>query len=70
MDSIDVLSERMKKLSESVESMKAFGISDKILISWLCFNLKISKAKAKQFIDSYQAFYDELIKHKLTESLE
>lgn len=49
--------------------MKKTGVSEELLVAYLCHKLKLSEKKARQIIVCYESFYDEFLKGGLAQDM-
>lgn len=66
---IDYFAKRLEKIREGIETMKQFGIDDRILVAWLCHEIKISEKQAKLIVSKIEEFYDLIIKQEVLNGL-
>ena len=66
---VEIFGKRLKKVVEGINTMKTFGLSEEILVAWLCHKLKISEKKSKQIINATNDFYEELVAESSLERL-
>lgn len=54
--------QRLQKLNEGITIMREYGLNEDILEAYICQNLKVSKKEAKAIMNTYEDFYDKVLK--------
>jgi hypothetical protein len=67
---IDYFSKKLKSIEEGLEIMKKFGINERILIAWLCHEMKISEKQGRMIVEKIDEFYGLIIKKEVCDALE
>ena len=70
IDSIDLLNERLKEVSDNFKEWKEKGFSTEILTCWLIVKMKISRKAAEKIINTYEQFFEEVLKKGMLEKLD
>ncbi len=68
-NNIKIFGKRLKKVLEGLETMKAYGLDDDILISWLCHKTKLPKKDVILMIKSQDEFYHRLLNKDIIDGL-
>jgi len=65
-----LFSNRIEKLSTELQLMKQYGLSDDLLVAYLCHNLKLPEKRAREIISCYEDFYSNFIKKGILNKLQ
>lgn len=63
------LNNRLAEISEKFNEMKQTGVSEDILIAYMCFKLHKSFKDVKKMLDCQEEFYDKLVKRMTIKKL-
>lgn len=63
------LNDGLQKIKDSFEAMKKSGVSEDILIAYMCFKLHKSQKEMKKMLDCQEEFYDKLVKRMTIKKL-
>jgi len=70
MDKLDILSNRLKDVSEKYFKLINDGMDEDIMIAYLVDKTKLSKTNIRLLLNKWEEFYDKLIKSKMLKELE
>ena len=59
---LKALNGRLQKVVEGFENMRAAGIDEDLLVSYMCYKLHKSSKEVKKILACYEEFYEKLIK--------
>jgi hypothetical protein len=65
-----LLAERLKKLAQEIEEFKKVGVSEEILVPFICDRTKLPKRDVKKMLKSVDEFYNLLLRKVAEETAE
>lgn len=67
--SLSAFNKRLANLAIDIQIMKKTGVSEELLVAYMCHKLKISEKKARQIILCYESFYGEFLKGGIAQDM-
>jgi len=68
--SIEALGERLKKVVEGFELLKANGVDEEIMIAWIIYKTRMSRKSVEGMLKAQEEFYQRLLRDEMIKEME